>query len=595
MSVYTDEADALVMWDTSCLDWKERLLSGRHLVPTLPLFAAEAARALRVFKRLKIPDVIGTPTLAEACGEWFFPIVEALFGSYDVSTNRRMIQELFLLIPKKNSKSSYGGAVMVAAMILNRRQNAEFLLVAPTKEIADIAYKQASNTIKLDPELEKLFHLQRHLRLVTHRNSGAVLQIKAADTDVITGGKQTGTMIDETHVFAKKANAADIFVEIRGALAARPDGFLFQTTTQSKDPPTGVFKAELNMAREVRDGKIQLPLLPILYELPLDLAKDGGWKNQQYWPLVNPNLGRSVDLPFLRNELMKAEIKGTPDLVLYASQHHNVEIGLAQQSDGWAGAEFWLGNPKTGASNVDATLTLKELIRRSEVIVIGIDGGGLDDLLGLAVLGREAKETEIEIEIDGVVTKQKTKRLLLWSHAWAHEIVKERRKEIAPKLDELAALKQLTFVKLPGQDVYQLAAIVTEVEQSGKLAAENAIGVDSFGVAAISKALTGDDEGIEKARIVGILQGWKLNGAIKDTERDLAGGVMIHPGQELMTFAVGNARVVPRGNAISIDKQVSGSAKIDPLMAALHAKVLMGLDPVPGGGSYLDDEDMMVM
>ena len=31
------------------------------------------------------------------------------------------------------------------------------------------------------------------------------LQIKAADTDVITGSKATGTMIDETHVFAKRS------------------------------------------------------------------------------------------------------------------------------------------------------------------------------------------------------------------------------------------------------------------------------------------------------------------------------------------------------------------------------------------------------
>jgi len=48
-------------WDTSCQDCEERLLSGRSLVPELPLFQAEAAKALRVFKRLRLPDVIGTP------------------------------------------------------------------------------------------------------------------------------------------------------------------------------------------------------------------------------------------------------------------------------------------------------------------------------------------------------------------------------------------------------------------------------------------------------------------------------------------------------------------------------------------------------
>jgi phage terminase large subunit-like protein len=81
------------------------------------------------------------------------------------------------------------------------------------------------------------------LRTITHRTTGAELKIKAADTDVITGGKDVGTMVDETHVFAKKSDAAKIFLEMRGALRKRKDGFLFQTTTQSKEPPAGQFKS----------------------------------------------------------------------------------------------------------------------------------------------------------------------------------------------------------------------------------------------------------------------------------------------------------------------------------------------------------------
>src|SRR5262245_53178476 len=183
-------------WDMSCPDWEDRILEGRSLVPELPLYEAEAARALRCFKRLHLPDVIGTPTMGEACGPWFYPIVEALFGSYDPQTNRRYISEAFLLIPKGNSKSSNGGAVMVTALIVNRRPEAEFLLVAPTMEVAGIAFKQAKGTIRLDTELSKIFHIQDNLKKITHRRSGATLMIKAADTDVITGSKACGTLID---------------------------------------------------------------------------------------------------------------------------------------------------------------------------------------------------------------------------------------------------------------------------------------------------------------------------------------------------------------------------------------------------------------
>jgi phage terminase large subunit-like protein len=344
-------------WDTACLDWEDRILAGKSLVPSLPLYADQAAKGLRVFKRLRVPDLAGTPTLEEACGEWFLPLVEALFGSLDPVTKRRMIQEYFLLVPKGNSKTSYGGALMIAALITNERPEAEFHLIAPTIQIANYAFKQGEGTIKLDPELLKLFHMQPSRRTITNRATGAMLMIKAADTDVITGGKQVGTMIDETHVFAKKSNASQIMVEIRGALGKRPDGFLLQTTTESKEPPAGMFKTELHQARDVRDGKLKLPMLPILYELPRRLVEDGGWKDRKYWPLVNPNFGRSVDGEFLANQILKAEREGRAQLALIASQHFNVEIGIGLRTDRWTGAEFW-------ERQADPSITLETLLER---------------------------------------------------------------------------------------------------------------------------------------------------------------------------------------------------------------------------------------
>ena len=56
---------------------------------------------------------------------------------------------------------------------------------------------------------------------------------------------------------------------------------------------------------------------------------------------------------------------------------------MAMRSDGWAGARIW-------SRGVDETLrSLDELLRRSDVVCIGLDGGGLDDLLGVGVIGRE--------------------------------------------------------------------------------------------------------------------------------------------------------------------------------------------------------------
>jgi phage terminase large subunit-like protein len=546
-------------WNTACPDWEARLLAGKPLVPELPLFEAEAAKAVRIFNRLRLPDVIGQPSLAEATGEWFRDIVRALFGSYDAATNTRHIQEVFLLVPKKNGKSTNAAAIMVTAAIMNRRPEAELLLIAPTKEIADISFRQASGMIKADPELAVLFHAQRHIRTITHLTTGAMIQIKAADTDAITGVKATFILIDETHVFASKPRAADVFVELRGALAARPDGFIVQITTQSKVPPAGVFAKELRKAREVRDGKRKLPLLPVLYELPERMMQDQAWKDPANFRLVNPNMGRSVNVAFLTREMDTAEQDGPDQMALFASQHLNVEIGLGLRSDGWAGALLWQGATEKG-------ITFEAILERCEVVVVGVDGGGADDLLGLAVLGRE----------------RETRDWLLWGKAWAQKIVLQRRKALAPTLEGFSAAKELTFVDEPGPEVDEIADLVAQIDEAGILAA---VGLDPMGIGEVVDALA--DRGISgNDRVIGVPQGWRLSGAIKTAERKLANRTLRHGGQPILAWNVGNAKAEARGNAIAIDKAAAGSAKIDVLTAAFNAIALMSRNPEAKGRSF---------
>jgi phage terminase large subunit-like protein len=538
---------ALTAWDCSCPDWADRILHGRSLVPDLPLNRALATKALGMFKRLRLPDVIGTPRLRDVGADWIFDIVEALFGSYDPQTDRRHIQELFLLVPKKNGKSSYSAGIMVTAILMNRRPEAEFMLLAPTIEVAQIAFRQARGIIRADPLLTTLFHIQDNLRTITYRRSNARLQIKAADVDVVTGAKALGTLVDETHVFAEKYKAADIFTELRGSLAARPDGFLIQITTQSKAPPAGIFKSELQRARDVRDGKLKLPkpLLPVLYELPP--SRD--WRDEKNWPLVNPNLGRSVDAEFLRSSLIDADRKGRGDLALFASQHFNVEIGLSLRSDHWAGAEFW-------ERATDPELDLERLLDQSETVVVGIDGGGLDDLFGLAVLGR-AKET---------------KDWLCWSHAWCHRGVLQRRQTIASALEDFAARRELTIVDDELADISEIVAIVADIKDRGLLAS---VAVDPAGIGEFVDALAEIRVTPEAKNIIGAPQGYQLMNAIKTCERKLLNGTLRHSGSELMAWCVGNLKIEPTATAIRATKQNAGDAKIDAVMALFNAATVM--------------------
>jgi len=157
-----------------------------------------------------------------------------------------------------------------------------------------------------------------------------------------------------------------------------------------------------------------------------------------------------------------------------------------------------------------------------------------------------------------------------------HPIALERRKSEAAKYRDFQKDGDLVIVDEMGQDVQQVGDIIVKCEEAGLL---DRIGIDPSGIGEIVNE--SQARGIEFERVVGISQGWRLNGAIKTLERRVAEKTITHGGQAMMTWCVGNARVEPKGNAILITKQVSGTGKIDPLMATLMATALMNMNPEP--------------
>lgn len=550
-------------WSTACPDWADRLKSGRSIIPP-PIFPEEAEAGLAVLRELRIVDAPGSPTIGDACAQWVFDLAASIFGAYDSregseTEGRRLITEWFVLVPKKNSKSTVAAAIMLTALIRNWRESAEFTILAPTLEVANNSFAPARDMVRKDEALEDLMQVQTHVKTITSRQNNGTLKVSAADSNTVSGKKSVGTLIEELWLFGKQANAENMLREATGGLASRPEGFVIYITTQSDDPPAGVFLQKLQYARDVRDGVIiDKQFVPIIYEYPEDIIKSKQDRNPANFGMVNPNINYSVDRDFLEREMRKAEVEGEHSVRGFLAKHLNVEIGLMLRSNRWAGANHW------EAAALPA-LSLEELIDRCEVIDLGIDGGGLDDLLGFAAVGRCAT----------------TRHWFAWTHAWAHPSVLELRKSEAARLHDFKDDGDLTLVEKIGDDVTELVALAAQVFMSGKL---DKIGVDPAGLGVILDVL--EMEGIPAEMVIGIPQGWKMNGAIKAAERKLAGGELWHGGQRLMNWCVGNAKVVAVGNAVTITKQTSGSAKIDPLAALFNAVTLLALNPAVVGKSF---------
>ena len=154
-------------WTTACPEWEDRIVQGQSLVPLAPIFPDQAEDALDVFGNLRMVDADGSPLMADTCRAWVLDLVAALFGAYDAEAGRRLITNYFLMVSKKNGKSTIAAGIMLTALILNTRPSGEFLILAPTKEAADNAFKPIRDMIDADDDLKARFHVQEYNRIIT--------------------------------------------------------------------------------------------------------------------------------------------------------------------------------------------------------------------------------------------------------------------------------------------------------------------------------------------------------------------------------------------------------------------------------------------
>lgn len=573
----------MTKWSTACPDWEKRVLAQRSLIPFRPLFQSEADHALEVFKSLRVVDLPGQPTFGEVSDQWVLDFVASIFGANDPETGQQLITEFFLLISKKNTKSTIAAGIMLTALIVNWRANEEILILAPTIEVAQNAYKPAAAMVRADPELDAnagengFLHVQDHLRTITHLSNKAALKVVAADTDTVSGKKSGRIFIDELWVFGKRANADAMLREATGGLVSRPEGFVIYASTQSDEPPAGVFKSKLDYARRVRDGEIEDPkFLPVIYEFPQAMIDSKAYEEPDNFYVTNPNLGRSVSREWLEREFTKEKTGEGSGLQTFLAKHLNIEIGANLRSNRWPGADHWLAAEDEELAALPHFEALTRLLERSEVVVAGMDGGGLDDLFGFCILGREPAEIEVKVEVDGAPQVRRMKRWLSWSHAWCHRGLYKLRPKLVTRLEELRTAGELTVLDDPLGDVATIIEHVTRIKNMGLL---GGVAVDAAGLGEMEDAL--DEIGVtqEAGLLVAAPQGGWMMSSIKGAERRLASGLLKHCGGPLMRWCVPNLKIEPTATGIRATKQSAGDAKIDPAMALFNAVTLMSRNP----------------
>lgn len=537
-------------WSTDLPDWQTKIRNEESLIPCEPLNKEFADRALTVFKSLVLVDVTGRPTIGEVCKQWVFDFVSVIFGAYDPYTRERYIKEFFLLISKKNSKSTIAAGIMLTAIILNGRDSAQFVILSPTKEASDSAFKPIADMIRASEVLSEAFNISAHTKTITHIRKQATLKVLAFDSNTTVGLKATGILVDELHLLGNKAKADEILREAQGGMLSRPEAFCIYLTTQSSGTPNGVFKQKLDYARSVRDKEVvNKQFLPVLYEFPVDMLLDDTYLEPKNWYITNPNYDASLKIKDL--VIMYEQIKDNRESRAdFLSKHLNVQQTFNLKALNWDLLVDLL--PRS-----EEVFTLDDLIERCEVLSVGFDGARVYDLAGLTVTGR----------IKGSM------KYLTWSHGWLNILALDKNKQSMNKLLELEELKEITIVKEEAQQFTAITELIKKLDDTGKL---YQIGVDAAGLGTFRTDL--EEAGIDTDKIINVTQGYKLNDYITTVEQLIFKGSLVFAKQELMRWQASNTMLLIRSNATMVDKALS-TDKIDNIISMLNSIAIMNDNP----------------
>lgn len=225
---------------------------------------------------------------------WQKAALSAIYGIVERGTDLRKHQRVFILVGKKNGKTTM---VAPVALYETARKGNEVYSAANALQQSRIIWTEAANMLEQSPQLKSMLK-KRQYDIKNIRKDGFSVFMPLANTPNLLDGKLPKVVIlDEVHELYQ-----DLYdILYNGQISVRDPLFLMLTTKGYVRE--GLFDSEYKNSRDIIDGVIEDERkLSLLYEL--DNPAD--WLNEDNWEQANPSIGTIMTYEALRNTVRTA-------------------------------------------------------------------------------------------------------------------------------------------------------------------------------------------------------------------------------------------------------------------------------------------------
>ncbi len=237
----------------------------------------------------------GTPFVLE---DWQKAVIGNTFGWKRPDGTRRY-REVFLYIPRKNSKTTMAAGFVIEGLFCEGEPGAEIYSAAGDRDQATLVYVPVREMIAKNPRFARRCKVYSATKRILLDDNVSYYTAISADAATKHGYNASRVVVDELHVQPNR-ELVDVLKTSMGT--RRQPLMLYLTTADYKRK--SICNEIYGYACKVRDGVIENPaFLPIIYEA----TEKDDWTSEEVWAKANPNLGVSVKLDFLRSEFQKAQ------------------------------------------------------------------------------------------------------------------------------------------------------------------------------------------------------------------------------------------------------------------------------------------------
>ena len=249
---------------------------------------------------------------------WQKAFISSIYGIVDAE-GRRQFREILLVVGRKNGKTKLA-SLLGDYELRSSEYGSRIFCVSPKLDQADLVYEDIWQMITLDPEYKELKELleekDEHNRrlysdeeLPKHRKSDIYLQANNSKIKKIAfnakksdGFNPSLCICDEVASWEGDAGLKQYEV-MKSGMGARPEAILLSCTTSGYINDSIYDELLRRATRFLLGDSKETKLLPFLYMID-DVAK---WNDLEELKKANPNLGKSVSLDYMREEIAVAE------------------------------------------------------------------------------------------------------------------------------------------------------------------------------------------------------------------------------------------------------------------------------------------------